>query len=802
MKATIKWLKEYVDFDFSPEKTASIFTMAGIEVEKILYFAKGIENVIAGNILSFEKINSEKELFLCSVDIGTEALNIVTAASNIKKGMLVAVAPAGTLLPSGLKTESQSFRGIDSNGILCSEQDLGIADHSDKIIELPENSAIGKPIPELIDSEDTVLELSPTPNRPDCLNILGLAREISAITGNPLKLPRIKINESEYDNSKLVSIKIEEPELCPRYTARIIQKIKVSESPPFIRRRLKSVGIRSINNVVDITNYVLIELGHPLHAFDYNLIEGKKIVVRRARSGEKFKTLDGVERNLNDETLLIADSNRGIALAGIMGGQNSEVSENTTDILLESAYFNPVNIRRSSKYLGLSTEASYRFERSADPEILKFASDRAADLIQEICGGKIAAGIIDEYPKKIQREPFLFRHQKAEKILGIKIPENRVSDIIEKLGMEIQEKTDSAIKVVLPSYRPDLTREIDIIEEVARIFGYPNIPTTYPSPSLYHKRKIEKTSLVSEIRNLVTGWGFSEVINYSFIDERVLEKLGITDKSPLCNFVRLKNPLSEEQNILRTTLIPGLLANLELNTKRFLSDIKIFETGKVFFSKGSAEQPEEKTCFSGLLSGEYESKSWMNIKRRMDFFDAKGIIEAVSKHFSVTLSFRKHEDRYKFLDSGKSAEIFLNSKPLGFLGELHPEIAERFEILQSVAVFEICLDELLLNTGTNPVYKPIPKNPPTYRDISIILPEASGFNEIMDIIRKIGGEVLEDVKIFDLFKGKQVPAGKKSMTFSLVFRNPQRTLTDKEVDDIRLNIINELNKKLGAELRT
>ncbi|OGL52261.1 MAG: phenylalanine--tRNA ligase subunit beta [Candidatus Schekmanbacteria bacterium RIFCSPHIGHO2_02_FULL_38_11] len=509
-----------------------------------------------------------------------------------------------------------------------------------------------------------------------------------------------------------------------------------------------------------------------------------------------------MERNLNDETLLIADSNRGIALAGIMGGQNSEVSENTTDILLESAYFNPVNIRRSSKYLGLSTEASYRFERSADPEILKFASDRAADLIQEICGGKIAAGIIDEYPKKIQREPFLFRHQKAEKILGIKIPENRVSDIIEKLGMEIQEKTDSAIKVVPPSYRPDLTREIDIIEEVARIFGYPNIPTTYPSPSLYHKRKIEKTPLVSEIRNMMTGWGFSEVINYSFIDERVLEKLGITDKSPLCNFVRLKNPLSEEQNILRTTLIPGLLANLELNTKRFLSDIKIFETGKVFFSKGSAEQPEEKTCFSGLLSGEYESKSWMNIKRRMDFFDAKGIIEAVSKHFSVTLSFRKHKDRYKFLDSGKSAEIFLNSKPLGFLGELHPEIAERFEILQSVAVFEICLDELLLNTGTNPVYKPIPKNPPTYRDISIILPEASGFNEIMDIIRKIGGEVLEDVKIFDLFKGKQVPAGKKSMTFSLVFRNPQRTLTDKEVDDIRLNIINELNKKLGAELRT
>jgi len=802
MKATLKWLKEYIDFDLSPEELAEAFTMAGIEVENISHFAKGIGDIISGKVISLKKLEGEEKLFFCEVNIGTEILKIVTGAPNIREGMIVAVAPKGTLLPTGIRIKTETFRGVDSNGILCSEQDLGLVDYSEEIIELAKDSAIGKAIPELVETEDIIFELSPTPNRPDCLSIYGLAREISAFTGNPLKLPKLRVKESEQDISKLITIEILEPELCPRYTARVIQDVKVSASPSAIRRRLKSVGIRSINNIVDITNYVLMEFGHPLHAFDYDLIADKKILVRRAKNGEKFKTLDGVERILWEENLLIADMEKGIALAGIMGGENTQVSDSTRNILLESAYFNPVNIRRSSKYLGLSTEASYRFERGADPEILMFVLDRTASLTQEICGGRIAAGILDEYPKKIPKKTILFHNQKIEKILGIKIPPKKASDIMEKLGMTLQEEPEGVTRVTVPSYRPDLTREIDLIEEIARIFGYANIPTTSPPLNLYYTEKFETTSIIDQIKDIMTGWGFFEVINYSFIDEKSLSKLLIKNQSPFYNFVRLKKPLSEEQNILRTTLIPGLLGNLELNIKRFIPGLKIFEIGKVFFQRAPNELPEEKTYFSALLSGEYESKSWIGLKRKADFFDAKGIVESLSKFLSIPVTFQKNQKVDEFLDPGKSAKIYIHDKYLGFLGELNPEVIENFGIQQEVVIFELSLDEFISKMREEITYKPIPKNPPAYRDISIIIPELTTFQEVINIIRKVGGKILEEVRIFDLYKGKQIPHGKKSMTFSLVFRDPQRTLTDEEVDKIRLKIISELNKKLGAELRS
>ena len=808
MKATLKWLKEYVDFDFSPEELAHIFTMSGTEVESISYFAKGIDKVMAGKIISMEKLQGEGNLFLCQADIGSEILKIVTAAPNIKEGSVVPVAPKGTMLPTGITVTAQTFRGIESSGILCSEQDLGLVDRSEGIIELSMNQAIGKPVTELVEAEDVIFELSPTPNRPDCLSVFGLAREISAITGNPLHLPKVKFKESGTDTEKLVTIEIKEPDLCPRYTARIIQGVRIAESSPFMKRRLKAVGVRSINNAVDITNYLLMELGHPLHAFDFDLISGKKIAVRCAGSGEKFKTLDGTERNLKEETLLIADNERGIALAGIMGGENSEVSESTKDILLESAYFDPVSIRRSSKYLGLSTEASYRFERGADPEILKFASERAIALMQEMCGGEVTRGIVDEYPKKISRKTTLLRSHRIEKILGIKIPHEKVMNILEKLGMTVSSGQEGVLKITAPSYRPDLEREIDIIEEVARIFDYSNIPVTYPPVNLSSAAKFGETTLADRIKNIMTGWGFWEVINYSFIDDKAFDRFLIAEGSPYRRAVRIKNPLSEEQNILRTTLIPELVENLALNMKRFVSDLKIFETGKVFSSIAPNELPQEKTYFSGLATGQWEQKSWMNENRPADFYDVKGIIESISDFFSIPFTFRRSEKGDEaervpgFLDKRKTAKVCLDGKEIGFLGGLHPDLQERFEFRQPVIVFEICLDDLAVHIKKKPVYKPIPKNPPSYRDIAIILPETITYGETEKIIRETGGELLSEVNIFDLYRGGQIPQGKKSMAFSLVFRGHGRTLTDEEVDKVRLDIISELNRRLGAELRS
>ncbi|OGL38881.1 MAG: phenylalanine--tRNA ligase subunit beta [Candidatus Schekmanbacteria bacterium GWA2_38_11] len=808
MKATLKWLKEYVDFDFSPEELANAFTMTGTEVESISYFAKGIEKIIAGKILSLEKLQGEGNLFLCQVDIGREILKIVTAAPNIKEGMVVPVVPKGTMLPTGITVTAQTFRGIESSGVLCSEQDLGLVDHSEGVIKLPKNQAIGKPVPELVEAEDVVFELSPTPNRPDCLSVFGLAREISAITGNPLHLPEIKLKESGLDTAKLVSIEIKEPDLCPRYTARIIQGVRVGESPSFMKRRLKAVGVRSINNVVDITNYLLMEFGHPLHAFDFDFIRGKKIVVRCAGSGEKFKTLDGVERALKKDTLLIADSEKGIAIAGIMGGENSEVSESTKNVLLESAYFDPVNIRRGSKYLGLSTEASYRFERGADPDILKYTSERAIALMQEMCGGEVTKGIVDEYPKKISRKTVLLRSDRIEKILGVKVSPGKVRDILEKLGIAISKEQGGNMKITVPSYRPDLEREIDIIEEVARIFDYSNIPVTYPPVKLSSVTEFGETPVADQIKNIMTGWGFFEVINYSFIDDRIFDRFLIGEGSPLRRAVKIKNPLSEEQNILRTTLIPELVENLALNIKRFVSDLKIFEIGKVFFSTAPNELPREKTYFSGLATGEWEQKSWMNVKRQTDFYDVKGIIESVSNFFLIPVTFQMSEKEDEehglpgFLDKRKSANICQNEKCIGFLGELHPDIREKFEFRQPVVVFEIILDDLASDIKDKPVYKLIPKNPPSYRDIAIILPESVTYEETVKIIKEVGGELLEEVSIFDLYRGGQIPQGKKSMAFSLIFRDPKRTLTDEEVDRVRLDIISELNKRLEAELRS
>ena len=799
MKVSYKWLKELVDFDWSAEELADKLTFAGLEVESIESWGTSLDKVIVGQIKKIEKHPDAEKLSVCLVDTGRETFRIICGAKNVKAGMKAPLALIGAKLPAGLQIEKAVLKGVESSGMLCSEKELGIGEESEIIMVLEDALRIGDPLSTVLDLEDFILDIDITPNRPDALSMIGIARDVSALSGGKLKKPEFQLKEVEESASKWIEVVIDDPSGCPRYAARVIKDIKIEKSPFWLRRRLECCGMRAINNVVDATNYVLLETGHPLHAFDYNLFtslpgNSKKVLVRRAKDKEKFFTLDGVERTLSPEVLLITDGSKPVAIAGIMGGMESEVTEKTKDVLLESAYFDPRVIRRGRISLELNTEASYRFERGADTNVIIKAADRAAYLMQNLCEGKVLKGVVDNYPEPIYPAKIPFRPERCSKVLGIGIGEKEIENILGYLELKISEKSSSSLLVEVPTFRPDLAREIDLIEEIARIYGFDKIESAFRAGGELFTAISEEEKLTRRIKNLLSGKGFFEVISNNLVDPVKMSRI-----NPSKEAVRVLNPLNEGLSVLTTSLNYNLLSIISWNLNRKEKDLRIFELGKVFWST-EKNQPVERFKLEIALCGRKTPVFWGEKEKQTDFYDLKGILEDLLYELKIEgINFSPKVSN--LFTEGMSFELQSQERVLGSLGKVNEEILKLFEIEQEVFLAELdfqALSELIPPAG---FYTPLPKFPRVERDISMLVDEDKLCADLEKAIIDIGGKMVEKVHLFDLYRGAQVPKGKKSLAFAIWYCSEEKTLTDEEVEKVHKRIIEGLKTGFGAELR-
>ncbi|HEX7534525.1 MAG TPA: phenylalanine--tRNA ligase subunit beta, partial [Syntrophales bacterium] len=696
---------------------------------------------------------------------------------------------------------SSKIRGAVSNGMLCSEQELGIGDDASGIMILPPDLTIGLDLAEALNLKDIVLDIGITPNRSDCLSIIGIAREIAAITGSALKYPDTPVSESEPDITSITSVDILDPDLCPRYSARIIMDITIKPSPLWIRQRLEAVGLRAINNVVDVTNYVMMELGQPLHAFNFRYLEEGRIVVRRSRGGEAFTSLDEKERILEPDTLMICDGKKPIAIGGIMGGLNSEVKEDTKMILLESAYFAPASIRKSARSLGMSTDAAFRFGRGIDPEGVIKALNRAAQVMAEISGGRVCRGYIDRYPQKVESAANIaLRRARVNEILGTDIDGAEIVSILESLEMTIRAEKDGAYRVTPPTYRVDIAREIDLIEEVARLYGYDRIPATLPHVSVTAVTREYQQIVVDRIRDLIRGSGYSEIITFSFISPESANLLGIRENDDRQNMVKIRNPLTEDQSVMRTTLVSSLLETMKKNAHNGCLDLKMFEIGRVFFHRREGKLPIEKSRMGCLITGMFYDDLWCSTIYA-DFYDLKGCIENIFDGLKIAgLEFRSDHVE-AFLHPGKSCGIYANGRFIGFLGEVHPDILLRMDLRNRVYVAEIDLDIISNMFSDEVLYKDMPRFPSVVRDVAFVIGQEMEADKMLKLVVEMDKELLEKVSIFDVYSGKNIPQGKKSLGIRFVYRASDRTLTDDKVNLLHGNIVTKIVDLTGARIR-
>ena len=797
MNVTLNWLKAYIDFEFSPSELADRLTMLGVEVESVKHLGTELEGVIVGSVTSIRPHPNADKLVLCQVDTGeTEELQIVCGAPNAREGMLAPVATIGATLPVGLTIKRAKLRGETSQGMLCSEKELGLSDDAAGLMELSTDIPLGTPLSEALGLDDVVFELEITPNRPDCLSLIGVAREIRAETGNPLKLPTVDLQESGINIRDLTSVTIGAPDLCPRYAARVIQGVKVTESPAWLQQRLESVGIGVINNIVDVTNFVLMEYGQPLHAFDYHKLAENRIVVRRARDDEQITTLDEVVRELTPDMLVIADAEKPVALAGIMGGYDPEITETTCDVLLESAYFNPLSIRATAKALGISTEASYRFERGADPGAVLAALDRAAQLIAELAGGTICDGIVDVYPGQQPLTEIQLRPERVNFVLGTTIEAAEMVQILDRLGFDV-DATGKVYQVVVPTFRSDVTREIDLIEEIARVYGYDNIPTTLPKGDIPVPAPTPKTEARRRIKHFLLAAGMMEAVNYSFCDPNCFDKIRLNADDPLRNTLQLRNPLSPEMSVLRTTLTPGLLENAQHNRNHQIDTIALFEIGGVFVHDGEEKEPERVT---GVLAGQIGEGVYSDPYRHPDFFDIKGLVEGMLEVCGVVDWTLQKTDASTF-HPGRNAEVLLGDRQIGVFGEVHPKVLENYDLPYKAYLFEFDLEGLADAATFARRFEPISIYPKVARDLAIVVDKETLSDMPTGLIYTTGGDSVDSVRLFDVYEGEQVPEGKKSLAYTITYHSATETLTDKAVNTLHDEVVKCLNRELGAELR-
>ena len=797
MNVTLNWLKAYIDFEFSPNELADRLTMLGVEVESVKHLGADLEGVVVGSVASIRPHPNADKLVLCQVDTGgAEELQIVCGAPNVREGMLAPVATIGATLPVGLTIKRAKLRGETSEGMLCSEKELGLSDAAAGLMELPTDIPLGTPLSEALGLDDVVFELEITPNRPDCLSLIGIAREIRAEIGNPLKPPTVDLTESDIDAQELTSVTIDAPDLCPRYAARVIQGVKVAESPAWLQQRLASVGIGVINNIVDVTNFVLMEYGQPLHAFDYHKLTENRIVVRRAREGEHITTLDEVERELTPDMLVIADAEQPVALAGIMGGYDSEITEATCDVLLESAYFNPSSVRATAKALGISTEASYRFERGADPGVVLAALDRASQLIAELAGGTICEGVVDVYPGQQPLTEIQLRPERVNFVLGTTLEASEMVQILNRLGFDV-DATGGIYHVTVPTFRADITREIDLIEEIARVHGYDNIPTTLPKGDIPVPSQDPKTEIRKRIKHFLLAAGMMEAVNYSFCDPNCFDKIRLNPDDPLRNTLRLQNPLSPEMSVLRTTLTPGLLANAQHNRNHQIDTIALFEIGGVFVHDGEEKEPER---VAGVLAGQIGEGVYSDPYRPPDFFDIKGLVEEMLEVCGVVDWTLQKTDTPTF-HPGRNAEVLLGDKRIGVFGEVHPEVLENYDLPYKAYLFEFDLEGLTDAATFAKRFEPISVYPKVARDLAIVVDKEILSDMPTALIYTTGGDSVDSVRLFDVYEGEQVPKGKKSLAYTITYHSATETLTDKAVNALHDEVVKGLNRELGAELR-
>ncbi len=800
MRFTLSWLKEYVEFNNPPEEIAERLTMSGLEVESIEYLGKGLEDIVVAQILDIRPHPNASKLVLCDVTDGTRKYNVVCGAKNMKTGDKVALARAGTRLPpsakfpEGVLIQSARIRGEVSEGMLCAENEMGLGNEGDGILILSESARVGARLIDEMGLNDVIIEVGVTPNRPDCLSVIGIAREVAAVLGKRVNHPDYAVSEEGDDIGKLASVEVIDSDGCPRYSCRVITGITIAPSPEWLKTRLEASGIRSINNVVDVTNLVLLELGQPLHAFDYDLIEGRKIIVRPAKEGESIETLDGIERTLTREDLLICDAQKPVAIAGVMGAANTEISELTRNILLESAYFNPVRVRRTSRRANLRSESSYRFERGVDPNGVVRALDRASELIRRLSGGSVARGKIDVYPNPIMPKELSLSTGRVNSVLGAEIESEGIRQILEGLEIKALNTKGGEISFRVPTFRVDITREIDLVEEVARHYGYNSIDATLPAVRMKTEGVKKEKAIEGRLKDVLTSLGFLEVINYSFEDP---EFLGLfSENEPL----RILNPLTKEGSVMRTNLIAGILRNVILNLSHQVRDIRVFEIGRVFIP-GENRLPLEIRKIAGAVTGKRQADIWD--KEEFDFFDLKGILERVFEVFSISEGVRFEEaPQIRFLHAGKSAKALLGGEEAGFFGELHPEFQERLGISKRVYIFEIDLDKLSSSIkGVEKRFRPLPKFPSVRRDIALVVDERVAVGDVLNEIKKVESSLIEDVNVFDVFKGEPVGKGKKSIAVSMILRASDKTLTDEEANEAQAKALKRLESALGAELR-
>ena len=797
MNVTLNWLKTYIDFEFSPSELADRLTMLGVEVESVKQLGADLEGVIVGSVTSIRPHPNADKLVLCQVDTGgTEALQIVCGAPNAREGMLAPVATIGATLPVGLTIKRAKLRGETSEGMLCSEKELGLSDDAAGLMELSTDIPVGTFLSKALGLDDVVFELEITPNRPDCLSLIGIAREIRAETGNPLKLPTVDLQESNINVRDLTSVTIDAPDLCPRYAARVIQGVKVVESPAWLQQHLTSVGIGVINNIVDVTNFVLMEYGQPLHAFDYDKLTENRIVVRRATDGEQITTLDEVERELTPDMLVIADAEKPVALAGIMGGYDSEITETTCDVLLESAYFNPSSVRATAKALGISTEASYRFERGTDPGVVLAALDRAAQLITELAGGTICEGTVDVYPGQQPLTQVQLRPERVNFVLGTILEVAEMAQILNRLGFDV-DTTGEVYQVTVPTFRSDVTREIDLIEEIARVHGYDNIPTTLPKGDIPVPAPNSKTEVRRCIKHFLLAAGMMEAVNYSFCDPNCFDKIRLNANDPLRNTLQLRNPLSPEMSVLRTTLTPSLLENAQHNRNHQIDSIALFETGSVFVHDGEEKEPER---VAGVLAGQIGEGVYSDPYRPPDFFDIKGLVEGMLEVCGV-VDWTLQKTDVRTFHPGRNAEVLLDDKRIGVFGEVHPEVLENYDLPYKAYLFEFDLEGLADAATFAKRFEPISIYPKVARDLAIVVDKAVLSDMPTELIYTTGGDAVDSVRLFDVYEGEQVPEGKKSLAYTITYHSATETLTDKAVNALHDKVVKRLNQELSAELR-
>ena len=802
MQVSFNWLKEYVDINLDPQGLADLLTMSGSEVESVVKAGNECDGVVVCHITAVDIHPNADKLSLVTVDTGSATYPIVCGATNIKPGDKAPLATVGTQLPNGTTIKKAKIRGESSLGMLCSEVELALGNDESGIMILPPGTEVGQPLTNALGLEDYIFEIALTPNRPDCLSIIGIAREIAALTRKALCLPAIKVAEKGEEINKLTSVTVEDPDLCPRYSARIISQLKIGPSPFWMRRRLESCGIRSINNVVDATNYVLLEMGQPLHAFDLELLDQRKIVVKRSTPGDSFTTLDGKERILPPDAIMICDGSKPVALGGIMGGLNTEVSEKTATILLESAYFTPSGILRTSKKMGIRTESSQRFEKGVDPNGVTAALNRASQLIAKLAEGNVNQGHIDNYPSSHSPSPAItLSTRKTNTILGTTLSKDEMKQKLEALTFTVKDLDEDQFNAIPPSFRIDIKESIDLIEEVARLYGYNKIAATLPLiPATSQKR--DKALLFDQrVKDNLTQQGYHEILTYSFISPAELNCLKLSAQDHRQKAIKLLNPLTEEQSIMRTTLIPGLLSTMKKNINQKNLNLKLFEVGKVFLPQGKDKLPQEKKMLAALATGLYQEEAWNAEKREADFYDLKGCLENLLKKLLITnYSFSPCQDS-PFLHPSKSLDLMVNHEKAGALGEAHPQLLEDYQLPQKVYILEISLSPLIPHFSEQRKFRPLPKYPPVYRDIALVVNEVISAQKVLDTIYKFNNKFIEEITIFDYYKGKPIPAGKKSLAYRLKYQSYDHTLTDKEVNTLYEGLINALHQELGAEIR-